>query len=223
MLRGRSRLPLLAEISGPAEGSRGWGLTGPDFEALGAVLPQLAEQRVTAVAGEGEEPLVAAIALASAAAAAGRRMILVECDLTRPRLAAHVGLQPAPGLHEYLRWEAEPADIVQPVALAGPAAAAGGQLICVSGGRPASKPETLLGLQSFAHVVEKLRSGYDLVLLVAPPVLGEPAAALAAVSQADVVVAGLPADQTNGRPGRDVRAAIRRLPAPALGAITVAA
>jgi Mrp family chromosome partitioning ATPase len=222
MLRGRGRLPLLAEIAGPAEGSRGWGLTGRDFEALGAVLPQLAEHRVTAVAGEGEEPLVAAIALASAAAAVGRRTILVECDLARPRLAPHVGLGPAPGLHEYLRWEAEPADVVQPVALAGPASAdTGGQLICVSGGRPAIKPETLLGLQSFAHVVEKLRAGYELVLLVAPPVLGEPVAARAAVSQADAVVAGVSADQAEGRAGGDVRAAIRRLPAPALGAITV--
>lgn len=223
MLRRGSRLSLLAEISGPAEGSRGWGLTGRDFEALGAVLPQLAEHRVTAVAGEGEEPLVAAIALVSAAAAAGRRTILVECDLARPRLAAQVGLAPNPGLHEYLRWEAEPADVLQPMALAGPATAAGGQLICVTGGRPATRPETLLGLQSFAHVVEKLRAGYDLVLLVAPPVLGEPVAALAAVSQADAVVAGLPADQANGRPGRGVRAAIRRLPAPALGAIAVGA
>jgi receptor protein-tyrosine kinase len=181
----------------------------------------LAEHRVTAVAGEGEESLVAAIALASAAAAAGRRTILVECDLARPRLAAQVGLAPSPGLHEYLRWEAEPPDVVQPVALAGPATAAGGQLICVTGGRPTTKPEIPLGLQSFAHVVEKLRTGYELVLLVAPPVLGEPAAAQAAVSQADAVVAGLPADQPEGRPGRSVRAAIRRLPAPALGAIAV--
>jgi tyrosine-protein kinase len=221
MLRGRSRLPLLAEISGPAAGSRGWGLAGKDYEALGAVLPRLAEQKVTAVAGEGEEPLVAAIALASASAAAGRRTILLECDLARPRLAAQIGLAPAPGLHEYLRWEAEPAEVVQPVALAGPAAAGGGQLVCVSAGRPATKPEALLGLQSFAHVVEKLRAGYDLVLLVAPPVLGEPLAAPAVVARADAVVAGLPADQAEGRPGRDVRAAIRRLPAPALGAIAV--
>jgi Mrp family chromosome partitioning ATPase len=221
MLRGCSRLSLLAEIAGPAEGSRGWGLTENDLEALGAVLPRLAEHRVTAVAGEGEEPLVAAIALAAAAAAAGRRTILVECDLARPRLAAQVGLAPSPGLHEYLRWEAEPADVVQPVVLAGPATAAGGQLICVSGGRPAAKPETLLGLQSFAHVVEKLRSGYDLVLLAAPPVLGEPVAALATVSQADAVVAGLPPDQAEGRTGRDVRTAIRRLPAPVPGTISV--
>ncbi|HKF83236.1 MAG TPA: hypothetical protein VKB23_09790 [Solirubrobacterales bacterium] len=222
MLRGRGRLSLLAEIAGPAEGSRGWGLTGGDLESLRAVLPELAAHRVVAVAGEGEEPVVAAIALASAAAAAGRRTILVDCDLARPRLAAHVGLEPVPGLHEYLRWEAEPAEVLQPVALAGPASAGtGGQLVCVCAGRTATRAETLLGLRSFAHVVEKLRVAYELVLLVGPPVLGEPAAALAVVSRADAVVAGLPADQAEGRAGRDMRAAIRRLPVPALGAIAV--
>jgi polysaccharide biosynthesis transport protein len=220
MLR-RSRLPVLAEIAGPAEGSRAWALTGRDFEALRGALPQLGEQRVIAAVGEGDEPAVAAIALASAAAASGRVAILVECDLAQPRLAAQVGLSPAPGLHEYLRWEAEPADVLQPVALAGPASAAGGQLVCVCGGRPATKAETLLGLQSFSHVVAKLRGAYDLVVLLAPPVLGESAACLATVAQADATIAALPAAGATGRPGRATRAAIKRLPVPALGAIVI--
>jgi len=216
MLRGRSRIPVLAEIAGPAEASRAWALTGRDFEALGEVLPRLAEQRVVAVVGEGNEPAVAATALASAAAAHGSRTILVDCDLARPRLAAQVGLAPTPGLHEYLRWEAEPADVLQPVALAGPATAAGGQLVCVCGGRPATKAETLLGLQSFAHVVGKLRAAYELVLLIAPPALAEPAASLAVAAQADAAIAGLPSASD-----RAVRAALRRLPPAPLGAIVV--
>jgi len=223
MLRGRSRLPVLAEISGPAEGSRAWGLTGRDFEALREALRQLDGQRVLATVGEGEEPTVAAIGLVSAAAAAGRRAILVECDLARPRLAAQVGLAPAPGLHEYLRWEAEPVDVLQPVALAGPATAAGGQLICVCGGRPATKAETLLGLQSFSHVVAKLRAAYELVVLAAPPVLAESAACLAVAAQADATVAALPAASASGRSGREARTAIRRLPVPAVGAIAISA
>ncbi|HET9198491.1 MAG TPA: hypothetical protein VFN92_09590 [Solirubrobacterales bacterium] len=219
MLRGRSRLAVLAEIAGPAEGTRAWALTRGDFDALREVLPRLAELRVVAVAGEGDEPALVAIALASAAAASGSRTILVECDLARPRLAAQVGLSPSPGLHEYLRWEAEPADVLQPLALAGPATAAGGQLVCVCGGRPATKVETLLGLQSFPHAVAKLRSAYELVLLVAPPVLAEPSACLAVASQAEATIAGLPAEAAGGRAGRAVRGAIRRLPVPALGAL----
>ena len=66
----------------------------------------------------------------------GRRTVLVECDLARPRLAADLGLAPGPGLHEYLRWEAEAAEILQPLVLAGPAAAGAGEpLVCIAAGR----------------------------------------------------------------------------------------
>lgn len=219
MLRGRSRIPVLAEVSGPAEG-RAWALGRGDFTNLTQFLPRLADRRVVAIAGEGEATAVAALAVAAAASASGRRTILVDCDLGHPRLAAHVGLAVAPGLHEYLRWEAQPQEILQPVALAGSATgSAADPLVCVCGGRPASKAETLLGLQSFAHMVEKLRAAYELTLLLAPPVIGEPSACRAVVARADATIAGLPATEAGGRSGRATRTAIRRLPAPVLGAI----
>lgn len=223
MLRGRSRLPLLAEISGPADGTRGWALRREDFEALGEVLERLGGRQVVLVSGEGEAAAIAAIGLGSAAAASGRRTIVVECDLAQPRLAAQIGLAAAPGLHEYLRWEAEPADVLQPVVLAGSAAAGTDEpLVCVCGGRSATKVETLLGLQSFAHMIEKLRGAYDLVLLTGASAIGEPGPCVAAARHADAVVAGLPESAASGRAGRGVRAAIRRLPVPALGSIAVA-
>ena len=222
MLRRRARLPVLAEISGPAEGARAWSLRREDFAVLERVLPRLAERRVLLVTGEREAPSLAAIALSAAASSAGRRTILVECDLARPRLAAQVGLAAAPGLHEYLRWEAEPADVIQPVVLGGPAAGGATEpLVCVCGGRPAHEVETLLGLQSFAHMVEKLRGAYELVLLAGPPAGGEAVACAAAATQADAAVAGLPSSAASGRAARAARAAIGRLPIPALGTIAV--
>lgn len=222
MLRGRARLPLLAEIAGPAPGSGAWALRRGDFERLGAALPQLAPHRVVLVAGEEGEPAVAAVGLAAASSAAGRRTVLVDCDLARPRLAAQIGLAAAPGLHEYLRWKAEPADVLQPIVLAG--SAAGGlhdPLVCISAGRPATKAETLLGLQSFSHMVDKLREAYEQVLLLAPPVLGEPGPCLAVAAQADAVVAGLLEGQEKGSEGRALRAAVRGLPPPAIGSIAI--
>ena len=223
MLRGRARLPLLAEIAGPAPGSGAWALRRDDFERLGKALPQLAPHRVVLVAGEEGEPAVAAVGIAAASSAAGRRTVLVDCGLGQPQLAAQIGLVAAPGLHEYLRWEAEPADILQPIVLAGPAA--GGlndPLVCVSAGRPATKGETLLGLQSFAHMVAKLREAYEQVLLLAPPVLSEPGPCLAVADHADAAVAGLRAGQAKGGEGRALRTAIRRLPPVTLGALVVA-
>ncbi|MGN6217614.1 MAG: hypothetical protein ACTHN7_11770 [Solirubrobacterales bacterium] len=222
MLRRRARLPVLAEISGPADGSRAWALRRADFRSLEEALARLAGVRVALVSGEGEEAPLAAIGLAAAAAAAGRRTILVECDLARPRLAAQIGLGAAPGLHEYLRWEAEPADLLQPVVLAGSAAGGASEpLVCVCGGRPASKTETLLGLQSFTHMVAKLRGAYDLVVLTGPPVVAEPGSCLAAARQADAALAALPASDASGRGGRATGAGILSLPIPALGTIAV--
>lgn len=219
MLRGRTRLPVLAELSGPPEGARAWSLRRRDFEALEQALPRLEGQRVILVTGNREAAPVAAIGLAAAAAARGRRTILVECDLARPQLAAYVGLNAAPGLHEYLRWEAEPADVLQPVALGGSAAnGSADPLACVCAGRPASKTETLLGLQSFAHMVEKLRSGYDLALLSAPPLLDEPGPCAIAARHADAIVAATPAAPTGDRA---LTKAIKRLPIAALGTIAV--
>jgi Mrp family chromosome partitioning ATPase len=222
MLGRRTRLPALAEIAGPPEGTRAWSLRRADFESLGEVLPRLAALRVVLVSGEVELAPLAAISLAAASAASGRRTILVECDLARPQLAAQVGLAAAPGLHEYLRWEAEPADVLQPVVMAGPAAAGGSEpLVCVCGGRPASKAETLLGLQSFAHMVAKLRGAYELVVLAAPPAAAEPGPCLAAARQADAALAVLSAAAASGRGGKELRAAVLRLPIPALGTIAV--
>jgi Mrp family chromosome partitioning ATPase len=219
MLRGR-RLPVLAQVSGPPAGARAWSLRRSDFDGLERALPRLDGQRVVLIAGEREAAPIAAIALAAAAAASGRRTILVECDLAQPRLAGQIGLAAAPGLHEYLRWEAEPTDVLQPVALGGPAAnGSADPLACVCAGRPASKTETLLALQSFAHMVEKLRQAYELVVLAGPPPVEEPGPCLAVARLADAAVAGLPASAANrGALGK----AVNRLPIPALGAIAVA-
>lgn len=223
MLRGRRRLPLLAEISRPAPGGRRvWALRRRELEGLHELLPRLAGAQALLVAGEPGPSLVAAIGLASAAASAGRTTVLLECELARPRLAAELGLQPQPGLHEYLRWEARPEDIVQPLLLAGPAAAgAEGPLACVCAGRPAVNLETLLGLASFEHAVAKMRSAYQLVVLLSPFFAEHPDAAAVAARQADAVLLGFSATGKPRGPDRLLRSAIRRLPAPALGAIAV--
>jgi hypothetical protein len=222
MRGGRRKLPVLAEISGPAPGdARAWSLRRADLEALAGLQGGLDEHRTVLVAGE--EALGGAIALAAAASAAGRRTALVECDLARPRVAVELGLSPGPGLHEYLRWEASAPEILQPLVLAGPAAgpAAGDPLVCVVGGRPAVDAATLVKLESFRHALAKLRAAYDRVVVIGPPLevmQGTPEAVAAA---ADAVLAAASAKGLSGQAGRLLRAQMRRLPAAALGAIAV--
>jgi Mrp family chromosome partitioning ATPase len=223
MLGGRSKLPVLAEIAGPPpEPSRLWSLRRGDHEQLRELLPRLSGSRVVLVSGEEETSRRVALACAAACAAAGQRTVLVECDLERPLLAADLGLPATPGLHEYLRWEAQPGEIVRPVVLAGSAAAGAQPLACVLGGRPAADATTLLGLQSFAHMTEKLRHAYEQVVIAGPPPLRGPDSLRAAAHQADAVLAGLPSDLARGRKGRHLRLLLRGLPAPPLGTVAVA-
>jgi Mrp family chromosome partitioning ATPase len=219
MRGGRRKLPVLAEISGLVPGqARVWSLRRADLEALTELQAGLEDHRAVLVGGDGG--LAGAIALAGAASAAGRRTALVECDLARPRLAVELGLGPGPGLHEYLRWEASAAEILQPLVLAGPAArGATDHLVCVVAGRPAADAATLVNLESFRHALAKLRGAYELVVLAGPALDSGDDALTAVAAGADVLVAAVPPSAVSGRAGRDLRATLRRLPVEARGAI----
>lgn len=223
MLGGRRKLPILAEISGPAPGgARAWSLRREDLRALADVQRSLDGHRVVLVAGE--ESLAGAIALAGAASAAGRRTALLECDLVRPRLAAGLGLAAGPGLHEYLRWEATAPEILQPLALAGPAAGgASHPLVCIVAGRRAADPATLIHLASFRHALAKLRGAYELVILAGPSLDSAYGSLEALAAQAETLLAAVPPDLVSGRSGRELGAALRKLPITVGGAIVVGA
>jgi Mrp family chromosome partitioning ATPase len=221
MLGGRGKLPVLAEISGSASGAtQAWSLRREDLRALGKLPRSLRDQRVVLVSGE--QALAAAIALAGTLGAAGRRSVLVECDLVYPQLAVELGLAETPGLHEYLRWEASAPEILQPLALAGPASAgATHPLVCVVAGRRASDPAALIGLESFRHALAKLRRAYDLVILIGPePDFGY-GSLEALAAQADTLLLGIPPGRISGRASRQLRARLRKLPVDLGGAIVV--
>jgi hypothetical protein len=220
---GRRKLPVLAAIGGPAaDGGPAWSLRQADLAALTGLVHDLNGRRAVAVSGE--ERLTGALALAAAARAAGRRTVLVECDLARPRLAAEVGLVPAPGLHEYLRWEAGAPQILQPLVLAGPAAGRADEpLVCVVAGREEPEPLVLLKLESFRHAVAKLRAAYDLAILIAPPPETSHGPLEELGTQVDAVLVAAPRQALAGRPGRLLRAQLRGLRTELRGAIVVGA
>lgn len=219
---GRAKLPVLAEISGHAAGAdRVWSLRREDLESLAPVRAQIEGRRAILVTGGDESIRVLAVALAGVAAAAGLRTVLLECDLARPRLAADLGLAQSPGLHEYLRWEATPPEILQSLVLTGPASAAAEEsLVCISAGRGASDPATLLSLQSFRHMATKLRGAYELVVISGPAIDGGEGSLPVLAAESDALVAAVP-EQPSGRDGRELRSALRNLPTAALGAVVV--
>jgi polysaccharide biosynthesis transport protein len=219
----RPKLAVLAEIGAPASpNGRAWGLRRNDLEALRGVLAALGGRRVVLVTGEEAPAATLAVALAGVAAAAGSATALIECDLERPRLAADLGLSPAPGLHEYLRWEVTPADIVQPLILAGSASSPeAGSLACVCAGRATGDARKLLGLGSFHHMTTKLRDAYEMVVLLGPPLEGAGGALSSAADEADCILTAL-AEPPNRRAAKANAAALSWLGTSPLGAVVVA-
>jgi Mrp family chromosome partitioning ATPase len=217
-------LAVLAEIGTPSSSNgRTWGLRRNDLEALEAVRERLGARKVVLITGAEEAAPTVAVALAGVAAAAGVATAVIECDIEHPRLAADLGLAPTPGLHEYLRWEAQPGEIVQPLALAGSAASTeAGSLACIVAGRPSEKARTLLGLGSFRHMTAKLRKAYGLVVLLGPPLEGAGGALDTAAAEADCSIAAL-IERPNRRAAKANHAALAWLQAPPLGAIVVGA
>lgn len=145
-----------------------------DLEAFGRLLGELRGARTVLMTGTGPGRRSAAVGLATAAAAAGTRAALLECDLAEPGLAEALGLAGAPGLHEYLRGTADAESILKPVVLAGPGSAEATEpLVCVVAGRPSAEAPRLLASGVFAQALAGLRATYDLVVIDGPPLRDE--------------------------------------------------
>jgi Mrp family chromosome partitioning ATPase len=166
---------VLAEI--PARttpGLRPGTLRRGDLNAFRRLLGELGGARVVLVTGTGEGRRGAAVGLATAAVAGGRRTALVECDLVEPWLADALGLASAPGLDEYLRGTVKAEDVLKPVVLAGPGSAGAPEpLVCVVAGRPSAEGPRLLASAALSRALTGLRTAYELVVIAGPPLKDE--------------------------------------------------
>ncbi|WP_018331191.1 polysaccharide biosynthesis tyrosine autokinase [Actinomycetospora chiangmaiensis] len=115
----------------------------------------------SAVEDEGKSTLLVNLALAQAVA--GRRVLVVEGDLRKPRAAQYLGLSEDVGLTQVLTGRAEVDDVLQ----RGPVA---GLDLLASGPRPPNPCEMIESTQ-MADLLGSLRERYDLVLVDAPPLL----------------------------------------------------
>jgi polysaccharide biosynthesis transport protein len=181
---------VLAEIPEPASGLQAGTLRRSDAEAHGGLLDELGGARAVLSVGTVPERHGGTLRLAAAAAAAGRRTALLECELTRPSLAEAIGLAPAPGLREYLLGQVESERILKPVALAGPGSAAAREaLVCIVAGRPGDDAALLLGSERFRHVLRSLRDAYELVVVDWPSTAVGEGPLVAAAAEVDAVLA----------------------------------
>jgi Mrp family chromosome partitioning ATPase/capsular polysaccharide biosynthesis protein len=130
----------------------------------------------SAMPGEGKT--FTTMALAKCAAESGRKVLVIDCNLRHPALAAELGLFPAAGLAEILRGEIEPERaVVQTgqtgISLIGSGAVRGGAATLLMDG----------GMQKLMSWAER----YDLVLLDGPAAASFPDAGILAQSAGGVL------------------------------------
>ncbi|MGW0232032.1 polysaccharide biosynthesis tyrosine autokinase [Actinopolymorpha singaporensis] len=101
--------------------------------------------------------------LAITLAQAGKRVVLVEGDLRRPRIAEYLGLEPAIGLTTVLIGRVALSTALQEWGTPGLSVLTSGQL--------PPDPAELLQSKAMAGVVDELRRSFDVVLIDSPPLL----------------------------------------------------
>jgi polysaccharide biosynthesis transport protein len=160
-----------ADAGGRAEAVRQL-RTGLTFLQAAGVAGARAEVVVVTSALGGEGKTTTALDLARSLAQKGERVLLVESDLRRPRLAAALGLEAGPGLSDLLAGPG-PSDLLAGQAPLAAALRDGDVegLQVLPGGTVPPNPAELLGSARMGELVRELRKGHDRVLLDAPPVL----------------------------------------------------
>ncbi|MGI8412555.1 MAG: Wzz/FepE/Etk N-terminal domain-containing protein [Solirubrobacteraceae bacterium] len=180
----------------------------------------------SALAAEGKSTVAALLAHANAAA--GKRTLLIECDLRRPVLGERLGLSQAPGLSDYLAGTAEPKDILQTLRHNPMAVSPGGyngtsarhkteQLVCIVAGSMPRPPE-LLASEKFRSFLVEVTAAYNLVILDTGPLLPV-VDTLELIPQVDGILVCVRAEKTTREQAAAVIGALGRIPARPTGLV----
>jgi capsular exopolysaccharide synthesis family protein len=132
---------------------------------------------------EAEGKSTTAANLAIALSDDGSRVLLVDADLRRPKIADYMGLEGAVGLTDALVGRAELQDVIQPWGR--------GKLFVLPAGHVPPNPSELLGSKRMSDLIAEFNRAFDVVIFDAPPLLPVTDAAILAklVGGAIIVVA----------------------------------
>lgn len=200
------QFPVLGQVKNDALGSVGHlangrgNSSGADLEAFRILRTNLelldidSPLRTVAVTSSSAEEgkTTVATSLALSAAAAGKRTLLIECDLRRPAIASRLGIAPSPGLSDLLSRRASAQEVLQTVTLEDSPERVGGPpiastrwagvdepvgpdgvptLYCITAGTTNHYAGRLLGSQRFREFLAEAANSYGLVVLDTTPLL----------------------------------------------------
>jgi capsular exopolysaccharide synthesis family protein len=115
----------------------------------------------SALPGEGKSTTVCNLGIAFAEA--GKRVIIIDADLRRPKIAEYLGLEGAVGLTNVLAGQANIRDVVQAWGKSG--------LWVLPSGYVPPNPSELLGSGNMADLLTALGSAFDVIIIDTPPLL----------------------------------------------------
>jgi capsular exopolysaccharide synthesis family protein len=171
-----------------------------DARVVQVTSPQPSDGKTTTVAN-----------LAVALAKAGQRVVIVDCDLRRPRMHEFFGLHNEIGFTSVLLGDVTLAEAVQPVP--GPL-----PLAVLASGEPPPNPSELLSSPRAAEILQALRAEADFVLTDSPPVLPVTDAIVLA-GRVDAIVLVATSGTTSRRDLRRAVELLEQVDAPLVGTI----
>lgn len=128
----------------------------------------------------GEGKTTTAVNLAISLAQSGQRVVLVDADLRRPKVAEQLGLEGSAGLTTALLGNADVGKLLQPWGE--------DALHVLTSGQVPPNPNELLGSKAMARIVDELEASFDAVIIDSPPLLAVADAAVLAQQARGVVV-----------------------------------
>jgi len=137
--------------------------TNLQFLGVNGTAHQGARIFVTSSAGPGEGKSTTTSNLAIALSETGARVLLIDGDLRKPRVADYMGLEGVVGVTNVLIGQAEIQDVMQRWGR--------GQLYVLPAGKVPPNPSELLGSAGMEQLLQTLRSHFDYILIDAPPLL----------------------------------------------------
>ncbi|WP_114752673.1 GumC family protein [Pleomorphovibrio marinus] len=113
------------------------------------------------ISGEGKS--FCAMNLASVYALSGKKILLIGCDMRKPKLFDDFGLSNVKGLSSYLsQQEIDPYAVIQTTSFP--------NLDIIASGPIPPNPAELLMTDRFSQLVEKVKENFDMIILDTPPV-----------------------------------------------------
>ena len=158
----------------------------------------------------GDGKSTTAINIAITLAQAGKRTLLLETDLRRPRVAEYLGLESVVGLTTVLIGRVEIADVIQTWGASG--------LDVITSGAIPPNPAELLQSNAMAAVLADLHLRYDIVIIDAPPLLPVTDAAVIATGS-DGAILVVRHGRTTREQGTQARARLDSVGASLLGTV----